>query len=205
MTNESVKELLDWLCADKEEVVKKKALNDDVIECYLLDDIPHQLQAIQYLKNRNLRNYLDCLHKFFLQENLHPMVLKEMLSICMEQQIMEEFQLIRNGLEMHFIPHYLEMPSDQDGVQEALSYLSKWFLTKEPNFYQMCKEALFQEAYVQLPLMWEQGDGYLVALSISRYVYQAWNRMAEFNDLLLREDAKDVKLLDLMIETIEFE
>ena len=78
-------------------------------------------------------------------------------------------------------------------------------LFKEPIFYQMCEEMLLQEAYLQLPLMWEEGDGLEVALSIAKYVYQSWDRMDEFDLLCEKEDVKGIKLLDLMVETIEFE
>ena len=51
----------------------------------------------------------------------------------------------------------------------------------------------------------EEGDGLEVALSIAKYVYQSWDRMDEFDLLCEKEDVKGIKLLDLMVETIEFE
>ena len=203
---ESIRELLDWLCEDKEEDLKNEIIvTDENVELFLNGNVAQQYKAMHYLKNCNLRNYTDVLSRYFQLESHHPMVLANLLETCIDQQIMEEFVICKNGYEMYFIPHYLEMPLDQDGVNEALEYLSKWFLTKEPNFYQMCKDALLQEAYLQLPLMWEQGDGLEVALTIAKYVYKAWGRLDEFNDLCQKEDMMGIKLLDLMVETIEFE
>lgn len=208
-SEETISELLDWLCHEednqKQGLREKIMVTEETIEDFLFGDISMQLLAVQFLRKSNLRNYLDLLHTYFASNSQNPMIKADLIEMCIDQQIMEEFKLVSNGLEMYFIPHYLEMPMDQDGVNEALSYLSDWFLTKEPNFYQMCKEVLLQEAYLQLPLMWELGDGFEVALSIAKYVFKAWNRMDEFEQLLEKEGVKEIKLLDLMVETIEFE
>lgn len=202
----SISELLDYLCEEKDEVKKPTiSVTEDTLEDFLNGDYAQQVKAVQFLINSNLRNYIDILEMFFMKENCHPMLLSDVLEACIDQQIMHEFKINKNGYEMYFIPHYLEMPNDQDGVQEALEYLSRWFKTKEPIFYQMCEEMLLQEAYLQLPLMWEEGDGLEVALSIAKYVYQSWDRMNEFDLLCEKEDVKGIKLLDLMVETIEFE
>ena len=42
------------------------------------------------------------------------------------------------------------------------------------------------------------GHPFEFALTIAKYVYQSWGRMDEFDVLCEKEDAKGIKLLDLM-------
>lgn len=204
-----IDKLLDWICdqtdADqlKKETQKRLFLTEEEVDEYLQGDPEQQFLAVHFLKQFNLRDHLDQIQKYLMLDKRDPFSVSELIEACIEQQIMEELTMTREGMEITFIPHYLEMPKDQDGFQVAKAQLNRWFEQNEPDFAHMCQEVLLMEARLQLPLMWEEADGFLVALSVARYVYRAWGRMDEWEDLLENEHLQGAKLFDLMVETIE--
>ncbi|MDD6467088.1 MAG: hypothetical protein PUF50_02790 [Erysipelotrichaceae bacterium] len=204
-----IDKLLDWICdqtdADqlKKETQKRLFLTEEEVDEYLQGDPEQQFLAVHFLKQFNLRDHLDQIQKYLMLDKRDPFSVSELVEACIEQQIMEELTMTREGMEITFIPHYLEMPKDQDGFQVAKAQLNRWFEQNEPDFAHMCQEVLLMEARLQLPLMWEEADGFLVALSVARYVYRAWGRMDEWEDLLENEHLQGAKLFDLMVETIE--
>ena len=71
---ESLCDLLEKLCEPKKELVKSGiVVNDENVDAFLLGTRTQQLKAMQYLKNCNLRNYIDSLDLYFKSENQYPM------------------------------------------------------------------------------------------------------------------------------------
>lgn len=204
-----INQILDWLCdpTGSEQLEKQTHqrlfFTEEEVDEYLHGDSEQQFLAVHFLKQFNLRDYLDVIQMYLKLEHRDPFSISELIEACIEQQIMDELTMIRDDMEISFIPHYLEMPQEQDGFQVAKTQLNVWFEQNEPDFAHMCQDVLMMEAKLQLPLMWEEADGKLVALSIAKYVYKAWDRMEEWEDLLENEHLQGAKLFDLMIETIE--
>lgn len=150
-------------------VSQKKQLSDEQIEAYLRKDEFFQLLAIKELSQRNLRQYLD-LAQEILTKSQSKIVKISMIECLVEQQITDEMNLCLDGFEISFIPSALTLPNESDAIDSSLEYLKQWLENENPTFYELCREALIQEAYLHLPFEIDESESEALAYAIVMYV-----------------------------------
>lgn len=154
---------------------QQKALrtySEEEIGELLRGSLEEQLLAVEQLKKSNIRNHLEEIRTYFLDEP-HYLVRSCLMEALMEQNISDEFTTEIDGLEVTFIPCFIELPQESDGVEQAVSYLREWFENDEPTFMTLCVESLIKEAYLRLPFTIDAAEGFAMAVAIACYVFRA--------------------------------
>ena len=180
-----------------------KPLSDEEVQEYLFENKNYQEVAITFLSKSNIRHYLDLVQKYLLWDKKNKLVTSLLISICIEQQILNELKMIKDDLDVSFTPHYLEMPEDGDGVQLAIEYFERWFGNKEVSLVYMCTEVLKMESLLMLPFAIDPDESLFVSLAIVCYVLRAWGREDEFLELLHEESVAIENLPSLEIENAQ--
>ena len=131
-----------------QEKPRRSAVED--IGDLLRGSIDEQFQAVEQLRKSNIRNYAD-----EVREALHAVrsdwVKAFLIEALIEQSVSEEFTVEHEGLDYRFVPCALTLPSQSDGVHQAVEQLREWFEHEDPSFLALCVETLMQEAYLRLP------------------------------------------------------
>lgn len=151
---------------------------DEDIASLLESDIEGQFMAVELLKKSNLRNHLEDIQSYLCKQP-HVLVRSLLIEAMMEQNIAEEIKMqSEDGLDITFLPCYIEAPMRSAGAILAANTLCDWFENDDPTFLTMCMESLIKELYLRLPFNLEEDDALPMAQAIVAYVYQA-NQDAE--------------------------
>lgn len=146
-----------------------------------------QLQAINALNQANCRQFIDEIQDYF-NSKPHLNLQALLIDTLIDQQLMDEFTVFKDDVEITFIPRYVEKPSDTDGFTEAEKCFESWFGSDNPSFVELCRQYLIQETFLMLPLAYEQDEGLLLALSIAEAVSESLDDGATFACLKKKMD-----------------
>lgn len=146
--------------------------DEEDVEALLNGSLEEQFMAVELLKKSNLRNHLDIIEQYLCHQP-HGLVSALLIDAMMEQKIADEMHMIYNGMEISFLPCYIEAPMRAKGAITAASALCDWFEDENPTFLKLCMESLIQECYLHLPFSIDEDEGIPLALSIVYYVKAA--------------------------------
>ncbi|MGL5978638.1 MAG: DUF3196 family protein [Erysipelotrichaceae bacterium] len=149
-----------------------KVMDEETLEAQLHGNLEQALLAVGYLKEHNVRNYLDMIQAY-LVKTPHYLIQSLLIELMIEQRINETFQIQLEGMDVDFIPAYVEMPMDADGAQACIQILRSFFENENPSFLAMCIDTLIKELYFRLPMNLEEDEALGVAVAIIGYVYRA--------------------------------
>ncbi len=153
------------------------------LEALLYGDMDEALMAVELLKNSNLRQHLDLIAQYLNREC--PVLIRALLiDAMMEQDIQVEMHTQINGMEVSFLPNYIEPVMQAEGAVLAANTLCEWFEHEDPNFLTMCMESLIQECYLHLPFNIALDEGLPLAIAIVHYVKKAQDDMAGFEQFV---------------------
>lgn len=151
----------------------KKSLNDEEIEDYLNGDSLKQLVAVNYLDTTNLRDYLDLIRAYLMSDgDINAKVL--LISSLINQDINEELTVLKDGLEITFIPRYCESVEISDGYEAGKTFLNDVIANDNPSLYNMALEMLTNICFINLPLSLDSVEGLIYAKSIVVYLYDCF-------------------------------
>ncbi len=156
------------------------------IETLLAGSLEEQFMAVELLKNSNLRHHLNEIEQY-LNKNPNDLVRSLLIDTMMEQNIAEEMHTVMDGLEVTFLPCYIEPVMQAQGAVIAAEALCEWFENDDPTFLKMCMECLIQECYLHLPFNIAADEGIPLALSIVYYVKCAQGDEADFKTFLTQK------------------
>ena len=128
-----------------------------------------QLAAASVLVTRNLRECLVEI-KDYLSKDPCPEAAALLIEGLAEQEISDEFTLIKNGVEYTFWSDDIIPVHKSEGFLKAQSYLKDWLENDHPDFYEMAKTLLIHEVYVFLPLSYEEDEAEELALTMLKQV-----------------------------------
>lgn len=127
-----------------------------------------QLTAAQQLSDRNLRTYISDL-KAYLSNDPLPEAAALLIDAIAEQEIQEEFEIVKDGMEYTFWGDAVTPVSKSPGFREALSMLDD-LIGKDPAMLEMARSVLVHQAYLYLPLSYETEEASFIALEAIREV-----------------------------------
>ena len=124
-----------------------------------------QLAAAARLASRNLR---DCLPEIqdYLASDPCPEASAMILESIAEQEIRDEFVMVRGGVEYTFFGDSMTPVAQSAGFLRADRYLKEWLENDHPDFYSMARTLLIHEAYMFLPLSYEEDEAKELALEM---------------------------------------
>ena len=139
-----------------------------------------QLRAVSALCDRNLRSVTEELRDW-LSKDPQPEAASLLIDALAEQEVGEEFTLVRNGIEYSFYGDAVTPVAGSGGFREALRLIGSW-LSKDPSLAEMARSLLVQRCYLALPLSYEAEEGAELAKSCISEVLNSMgleNRQAE--------------------------
>lgn len=181
---EELKSYLKEIKAEEKDIKFLSA--EDIIEGLSGNDAM-QLQAINALNQMNCRQFIDEIQRYF-DSKPHPNLQALLIDTLIDQQLMDEFTVFQNDVEITFMPRYVEKPSDTDGFIEADKCFESWFGNDDPSFVELCRQYLIQETFLMLPLAYEEDEGLLLAISIVEAVSASLDDGASFASLKAKLD-----------------
>ena len=125
-----------------------------------------QLAAAGMLAERNLRACLPQIRDYLAKDPL-PEAAALIVDALAEQQIPEEFVWVKNGVEYTFWADDVTPVNQSEGFHLADQMLQKMY-EKEPSLCQMARSLLIHEAYLYLPLSYEEDEAEVLTAMIRR-------------------------------------
>lgn len=171
---------------------------EEDIEKLLQGSMVEQFAAVDILKKLNIRNYIQVIEDYFMKTP-HPFVRSLLIEALMEQNITDEITLLDEGMEITFVPCYVEQPMECDGATTAIQYLKDWFENENPTFLMMCIESLVKELYLRLPFNVEEDEGELIALAIVKYVFHASDDIVGWNTFIIEKALAQKSSFELLL------
>jgi hypothetical protein len=175
--------------------VKPVKSMDQLIESIREGDLG-ALAALDQLRKSNLRMYPQDIQTLF-DADLHPLIGSLLVQICIEQQLTESFVWVKDGQRFEFIPMYLPLPWESDGYQAALTLLRQWLENDNPSLLKMCQDVLDGEATLALPNSFSEDEGAVLAGSVLRFVYLAYNDVNEWRKAVIKFKIEEPQLFEI--------
>lgn len=159
-------------------------LGDDELIAMMNSNEEQQIVAIEHLRSRNIRNYLDLIRAYLLKQT-NPMLKALVIEIMMEQNVSDEFIIEKDGLELRFSPCAIVPIMDQDGLKVGAKLLKEWFENSNPSFFMMSMDTLLRESYLLLPMETNEEEAQCFTLNSVGKVYEAFGDSQGFDKFLL--------------------
>ena len=125
-----------------------------------------QLAAAGKLTERNLRACVPQIRDY-LEKDPVPEAAALLVDALAEQQIPEEFIWNKNGVEYTFWADDVTPVNQSEGFHLADQMLQEMY-EKEPSMCQMARSLLIHEAYLYLPLSYEEDEAEALTAMIRR-------------------------------------
>lgn len=179
----------------KKEQVKRTPSLDEIVESIKKGDLG-SLAALDQLRKSNLRLLGGEIQGMF-DASLHPLIGTLLIQICIEQQLTETFVWHKDGQRMEFIPMYLPLPWESDGYVSALQILQDWLENDNPSLLKMCVDVLDGEATLALPLSFSEEEAAILAASVLKFVYMAFNDVNEWRKAVIKFKIEEPQLFEI--------
>ncbi len=171
-------------------------LSEEAILDGLNGTLLEQLQAVEALHHCRCEEFSQEIQAYF-NRHPHPNLQALLIETLIDQRIMTDFTIEHEGMQITFIPRYVEKPQDTDGFVEAEACLAHWFESEDPSFLALCRQLLAQETFLMLPLAYEAEEGKMLALSIAEEVSRSLDAGKTFEQLKKALNLTDLTLLPL--------
>ncbi|MGL5541366.1 MAG: DUF3196 family protein [Erysipelotrichaceae bacterium] len=165
----------------------EKVLDEEQLETMLFGSLEQALQVVTYLKERNIRKYGALIQSYFEKEP-HYLIRALLIEALIDQNVQDTFRLQMDGMDIDFIPMYVEMPMEADGALACVQMLREFFENEDPSFLAMCIDTLIKELYFRLPMNLEEDEATPMALAVVEYVFQAHEDLDAFQDFIKKKN-----------------
>ena len=147
-------------------------LTPEEVGTYLRKDSESAYKALNTLNSGNIRNYLDVIQKYLLDEAGDRMMVSLLLQLCHKQGIRTPLSY-RDGNEIRrAVPDELKDVTDDEGLRRTWQQLTDMFESENPSFMKLCHQVLLQHAYLVYPQTLENDEN--LPYRIAAYVFRAY-------------------------------
>ena len=161
---------------------EKGELSTDALLRRLKGKPESQLRAVSALCDRNLRSITGELRDW-LSKDPQPEAASLLIDALAEQEVPEEFTVVRNGVEYDFFADAVTPVARSGGFREALRLIGLW-LAKDPSLAEMARSILVQRCYLALPLSYEMQEGTDLAKSCIQEVLVSMGLEERMDEIL---------------------
>ncbi|MDD2592311.1 MAG: DUF3196 family protein [Erysipelotrichaceae bacterium] len=181
-----------------DENITKKSISDfDQIGKLLKGSVAQQVQAIEYLNDLNIRQYLSLVKDYLADTSNNEIIKSYLLMILIKQQLTEEIVINKNGFVYTIIPASLEIPEQSEGYRDASLRLNDLLASEDPSLLNLALDVLYQMIYLKLPESYEVDEVENLVFSIIRYVLVAMNDRQRWNNMMEDHHIDDKRLMDI--------
>jgi hypothetical protein len=147
-----------------------------------------QLRAVSALCDRNLRSITAELRDW-LSKDPQPEAASLLIDALAEQEVPEEFTIVRNGVEYSFFADAVTPVAKSGGFREALRLIGLW-LAKDPSLTEMARSILVQRCYLALPLSYELQEGAELASSCIQEVLVSMGMEDRMDEIICHQNSE---------------
>ncbi len=176
-----------------------RSADDEQLQAWIQGSLQQQEKAVSLLQNLNLRNYHDEVQTL-LDSKLLDEYKGELIESLMEQKIDDSYIVIKNGLEITFIPSSIISKDEDDVLIRARELFDQWFSNNNPAFQNFCNRLLEQEVLEVRPFDFMDQDPYVLAKAIVRLVLEAFGQSDQLAAFIQIHELQDVADMPLEIE-----
>ena len=162
-----------------------RSADDEQLQAWIQGSLQQQEKAVSLLQNLNLRNYHDEVQTL-LDSKLLDEYKGELIESLMEQKIDDSYIVIKNGLEITFIPSSIISKDEDDVLIRARELFDQWFSNNNPAFQNFCNRM--------------DQDPYVLAKAIVRLVLEAFGQSDQLAAFIQIHELQDVADMPLEIE-----
>lgn len=180
---------------DIESILSKEQTNEDLL--YL---------AIEQMQKLNIRRLIPSIRSF-LQKNSNTAFAKSLLiELMIEQDIDEEFIVLKDGAEYDINPSFAPMVLQQDFVSSVLELLSSHVEDDNPSLYMMCEQFANYYFYTMYPKYIDDLEVPLIAGAIHYYLCMLQYMEVDLADIEASYHVEGQEILDMLdsFKKIEF-
>lgn len=172
----------------------------DINDCMELlnGTLEQALQAVELLRASNIRKHLDLVESY-LSVDPDFMIRSMLIEILMEQDVTDEIKLDYDGLDITFIPTYVEAPLECDAAVEVVKMFDGYFGNDNPSMFSFCMDSLAKELYFRLPFNLDEDETEMMAAAIIRYVYKAMGDESEGEKFIAEKNLANNRGYELLL------
>lgn len=122
------------------------------------------MNAIEYLRQVNIRSYIDVIEKF-LKSDKDALLKGMLIMVLIEQQYYEEIHMQKDDLEIQFHPNQLELPFENEVIIQMHHEIEQT-LQKHPQLMENCIDYLYEKAIAHLPFSYEESEKSMILKEI---------------------------------------
>ena len=170
---EQLKQFLDRIDSLSEPVSDSLSL-DKIVDYLKNGDRDHQVAAANALDRLNLREHLDLVENYLTAEDKDDDAKTLIIASLIKQEISTELKLVKEGMEISFIPRYILPVEESDGFIAAQKYFDQ-YLFKNPSYYNLAIELFLKQAYRSLPINIDEDESSVMADNIIKHIYRLFD------------------------------
>lgn len=149
-----------------------------------------QMAAVNALADRNLRTIVPEIQDWLSKDPV-PEAAAMMIELLAEQEIADEFTIVKDGVEYTFAGDAVTPVTRSEGFLQALHLLSSW-LEKEPSLLELARTVLVSRCYMALPLSYEVSEAAELARDCAREVCEAMGMMDLYAEIAHKAEENTV-------------
>lgn len=179
---------------------KAPGASRDDIEQWINGTPAQKERAAASLQSMNLREYHAEVQKLLLDPALIQEFKGELIEALMQQKIDEPYTMVRDGMEISFVPSLLTEKKNDPVYRQAKKDLEDWFYADNPSFCHFCLQLLDQEVLETRPFDFEGTDPAALAASIARLVFHSLRDEEGWERFVRRQPENGIQTYPLYIE-----
>lgn len=177
---------------------KVRMMDQKTLVHMLYQDDTLALMAMHQLSTSNLRNYVEDIQSFLLDQSVVYWRKALMVELLASQQITETMRLTDDqGLMYEFIPIYIEIPTESDGYIEAMRHLDDWLENDNPSMLALCRQLLLQDCTLKLPLSYSEEESWYLAASVYKTVLNAFGDVKQWQSFAKQHKIEERRCWDI--------
>ncbi len=199
----SPQRVLDQLAVFQQKIEEKqdhsktlKVLTVEQIEEYLRSDNERALEAVNYLRQTNCRQYLEVFETALKDETLDHYLRVLLLEVLIEQGVNQTFEFTKADKQLTVNPATLPEVSQQENLPAVVDLIHQR-TSKNPSFQGQCDSVLAYLLYAIYPELIKHDDIEKVAYSVIRYVYNAYGQNEQWQIFARKYSIDENDLLEI--------
>ncbi len=169
--------------------------DEELCEDLFSTNLDEAMGAVQILRKLNLKDYYELIGKY-LKTPIYDEVASLLVYMLIEDKCAEKFVVLKDGLEITFIPNMCQLPEEVESTAYGMKYLEE-IIEKDPTILKMCKDMLHLKILMNLPSSYDLDEMKILTQAIVVQVYQAMDLEGEL-DAIVKVNGWDLEKIEKM-------
>jgi hypothetical protein len=175
-----------------------RSRNPEQLDVWIAGTPVQKEMAVSLLCTLNLRQYLPQVQTLLLSDVLDEFK-GELIEALMEQKVDEPLKIVKQGMEITFVPSVIVPASEDATLKAANRYFDAW-LDQDPSMCAFCQRLLEQETLLVRPFDFQDLDPLPLAKAIVRLVFEAMGQKQDLDSFYKERKLQNTEDYVLTIE-----